>query len=105
MNPLRRLTNNYLVENKNRKFELNICGRLTDNNKCGGNITTICDITDIRNPKIYAVGKHSNDELLYDTDSNVLKLIQHQKASKNKSLYSEIKIVMKFNIFNESNLI
>ncbi|XP_060841059.1 cation-independent mannose-6-phosphate receptor [Rhopalosiphum padi] len=84
LNPLRRLTNNYLVENQNRKFELNICGRLTDNNKCGGNITTICDITDIRNPKVYAVGKYANDELLYDTNSKSLKLIQHERASKNK---------------------
>ncbi|XP_060881160.1 cation-independent mannose-6-phosphate receptor isoform X2 [Metopolophium dirhodum] len=84
LNPLRRLTINYLVENQNRQFELNICGRLTDNNKCGGNITTICDITDIRNPKVYAVGKYANDQLLYDTDSKSLKLIQHEKATKKK---------------------
>ncbi|KAF0758761.1 cation-independent mannose-6-phosphate receptor [Aphis craccivora] len=84
LNPLRRLTNNYLVENQNRRFELNICGRLTDHNKCGGNITTICDITDITNPKVYAVGKYANDELLYDKNSKSLKLIQHEKATKKK---------------------
>lgn len=90
MNPLRRLSNNYVIENQNRKFELNICGRLTDNNKCGGNITTICDITNITNPRVYAVGKYGNDALLYDTDSKSLKLIQHEKATKTKSLYSKI---------------
>ncbi|XP_025206725.1 cation-independent mannose-6-phosphate receptor isoform X2 [Melanaphis sacchari] len=90
LNPLRRLTNNYLVENQNRRFELNICGRLTDNNKCGGNITTICDITDIRNPKVYAVGKHANDELLFDTNSKNLKLIQHEKATRKKGRRIEL---------------
>lgn len=83
MNPLRRI-NNYLVENHNRRFEVNICGRLNDNNKCGGNITTICDITDITNPKVYAVG-FRNDELYFDTESDRLKLIQHERATKNKS--------------------
>lgn len=96
MNPLRRLTMNYLVKNQSRKFELNICGRLTNNNKCGGNITTICDITDIRNPKVYAVGSRANDKLLYVTDSKILKLIQYEKAARKRSLYSKIKIVIKF---------
>lgn len=85
MNPLRRLTTNYLVVNQNRQFELNICGRLTDGNKCGGNITTICDITDIRNATTYAVGKYANDQLLYDVESKNLKLIQYEKATKKKS--------------------
>lgn len=90
MNPLRRLTSNYLVINKNRQFEVNICGRLTDNNKCIGNTTaTICDITDVNNPKVYAVGNYTNDKLVYDPESRNLKLIQHERSTK-KSLYSKI---------------
>lgn len=85
MNPLRRLTNNYLVENQNRRFEINICGRLNNNNTCGGNITTICDVTDVKNAKIYAVGS-KDDKLIYDTKNRSLKLIQHERATKRKSL-------------------
>jgi len=87
---------NYLVKDQSRQFELNICGRLTDNNKCGGNITTICDITNIRDPKVYAVGSHAYSQLLYDIDTKILKLIQYEKAVKNKSLYTKISFVMKF---------
>lgn len=86
MSPLRRLTTNYLVENQNRRFEINICGRLNNNNTCRGNITTICDITDVTNPKVYAVGS-KNDQIIYDTKSQSLTLIQHERASKNKSLF------------------
>lgn len=85
MSPLRRHLTNYLVENQNRRFEINICGRLTDNNKCGGNITTICDVTDESSTKVYAVGYNKNDQLLFDNESRNLKLIQHEKATSKKS--------------------
>lgn len=80
-----------MVENHNRRFEVNICGRLNYNNTCGGNITTICDVTDVTDAmnsnksKIYAVGYSKNDKLTYDTKSQSLKLIQHERTSK-KSL-------------------
>lgn len=80
---MRRITN-YIVEDHNRRFELNICGRLNDNNKCGGNITTICDVTDDLNPKVYAVGL-SNDKFYFDIETKRLKLIQHERATKNRS--------------------
>lgn len=85
MRPLRRSTSNYLVRDQNRHFEVNICGRLIDNNKCGGNITTICDITNATNPINYAVGINKNDEMIFDIESGNLKLIQYKKKSK-KSL-------------------
>jgi hypothetical protein len=74
-----------LVENQNRRFEINICGRLTSNNKCGGNITTICDVTDEMKPKVYAVG-HKNDKLLFDNESKHLKLIQHELTSQKSKI-------------------
>ncbi|XP_050439703.1 cation-independent mannose-6-phosphate receptor-like isoform X2 [Adelges cooleyi] len=84
LNLLRRTSSNYLVENHGRRFELNICGRLVDNNKCGGNITTICDITDVNKPTVYAVSHSYNSELLYDESTKILKLIQHERATRNK---------------------
>lgn len=89
MSPLRRhLTTNYLVENQNRRFEVNICGRLTDINKCGGNITTICDVTDEMNAKIYAVGCNKNDKLFFDNGSRNLKLIQYERSTSRNSTYN-----------------
>jgi len=70
-----------VVENQNRRFEVNICGRL-NKNKCGGNITTICDISDIMKPEVYAVGNRKNDQLNFDSESRSLKLIQHQRVKK-----------------------
>lgn len=90
LSPLRCLINNYVVENQNRRFEVNICGRLTDNSKCHGNKTTICDITDVKYPQVYAVG-YKYDELTFDSESRSLKLIQYEIASKKKSLLTEIK--------------
>lgn len=72
-----------MVENQNHRFEINICGRLTDNNKCnkyGNNITTVCDITNATNPKVFAVGT-KDDKLFFDAESRSLNLIQHQKAN------------------------
>lgn len=62
---------------------MNICGRLTNNNKCGGNITTICDITDVANSTIYAVGimKNNKEIIMYDERRN-LKLIQRERSKK-----------------------
>lgn len=84
LNPLRRWAGNYLVRNQNRQFEMNICGRLTNNNKCGGNITTICDITDVANSTIYAVGIMKNNKEIthYDIESRNLKLIQRERSKK-----------------------
>lgn len=87
MSPLRRLTSNYQVKNKNRHFELNICGRLMDTNNCNGRGTTICDITNKTNPEVFAVGYSTNDNLLFDTrESQSLKLIQHGIASYKKGM-------------------
>lgn len=72
-----------MVENQNRRFEVNICGRLNNNNNsCSGNITTICDITNVSLPKIYAEGYSKNDQLLYDASSKSVKLIQRDKKNK-----------------------
>lgn len=90
LNPLRRLIDNYVVEKENRRFEVNICGRLTDNSKCDGHITTICDITDVNKPQIYAVG-YKDDKLTFMSESRSLKLIQYDLATKNKRLLTEIK--------------
>lgn len=96
MNPLRRLTGNYLVENQNRRFEINICGRLTDNNKCGGNITTICDVTDVKNPKVYAVGNSKKDEIFFDSESKTLKLIQHERATGKSKYHKNTELLLFF---------
>lgn len=95
LNPLRRLTNNYVVENQNRRFEFNICGRL-NKNKCEdkeGNITTICDITDIKKPKVYAVENRKNNQLYFDSESRSLKLIQ---GVFKKSLFAKTKFKLNF---------
>ncbi|XP_050535949.1 cation-independent mannose-6-phosphate receptor isoform X3 [Daktulosphaira vitifoliae] len=84
LNSLRRIKENYLVENDGRRFQLNICGRLLNGNKCGGNITTICDISDENASKVFAVGHYSNSDIVYDEINNNLKLIQHERISKRK---------------------
>lgn len=84
MNPLRRLTNNYLVENHNRSFEINICGYLTYNNKCGGVIATVCDVTNGIKPMIYAVGQ-INDKPVFDTESKNIILKMYEKTTKKRS--------------------
>lgn len=81
MNPLRRLTGNYLVVNQNRRFEMNICGYLAES-KCFGNITTICDISN-SSPKVYAVGS-TNNFIVFDTITRNLKLVQHERINKPK---------------------
>lgn len=82
MNPLRRLISNYQVENQNRHFELNICGSLIDNYNCTSNITTVCEITNINSPKVIAVGDSKNDKLVFDIQSQYIKLIQHDKLKR-----------------------
>lgn len=72
-----------MVESQNHRFEINICGRLNDNNKCGGNITTVCDITDVTYPKVYAVG-YKTDQLSFDAKNRSLKLVQYEKIKHKK---------------------
>lgn len=74
-----------MVVSQNRRFEVNICGRLTDNSKCNGKMTTVCDITNVSDPKVYAVG-YKNDKLTFDSESRSLKLIQYEIATKKKCL-------------------
>lgn len=88
LNPLRRLINNYVVENRTRRFEVNICGRLTDKNKCGDIMTTICDITNVSYPQVYPLG-YINEKPIFVSESRSVKLIQYEKAK--KSLFTEIK--------------
>ncbi|VVC44230.1 Hypothetical protein CINCED_3A025444 [Cinara cedri] len=96
-NRLRRLTTNYYVENKNRHFEVNICGRLTYSSKCKGNTTTICDITNLNDPKVFAVGYSINDKLIFDDKSKHFKLIQYEKAVKHHKKGRKIEIIFKCN--------
>lgn len=88
-----------MVENHNRRFEVNICGRLVDNNKCGGNITTICDVM---SSKVYAVGCYKNDKLIFDFKTKSLKLIQHEKVSRTSLLRQ---IILKCYIIVKTHLI
>lgn len=90
-----------MVENQHRRFEINICGRLADNNSCGGNITTVCDVTDIYRPRVYAVGYSKNDQLFYDSESKHLKLIQHQRATR-KSSYAKTAFNLYFKLNKKS---
>lgn len=85
MYPLRRLTDNYLVKNQNRSFEVNICGSLTKYTSCDSNITMICDVTDT-NPKVYAVWYNKNKKLSYDVLSQTIKLMQYEYAFGKQSL-------------------